>query len=494
MTKGLRVAVCDTPKKVERTLSRKLQKAGHDVVYAGPLRDMKADDDKRTTSAQTLKLLGEADVWLTKWSFCLRGEEMIFNEVKPRLGIITMSVGTDHMDLQAIEGLEMRVENCPTFCSNSVAEHAMALATRGLYHDSHYALSPLPTGEAMSTVPSNGQTEIAQMQGHYHDSHYALPPLSTGNVAFTNFSDTYAESAVTQMLWRVRQLDESVLRARTYDYDRYDNPWKNEELASARIGIVGNERSSSKLAKILKKGFNCELLGCGASSALAAYRIANMSLPEVIDKANYIFVCGDGYGDLHAANIIDSPRELRQPHLEMFGSTVAVLGTGRIGSLIAIMASDGFNCRVRAFSTTRKESLLEKGIEYFDTIEETVSKANFTFIALPLTGKTEHLLGEKALSQLSVDSPHVIVNVTRDEIVDSAYLLDCISRGVIMAYGTDVLPKDKVLWARKKPDVLTKKFVKHSSVVPTPHEGDASRRSLERLCQEAIAKLLMFIK
>jgi lactate dehydrogenase-like 2-hydroxyacid dehydrogenase len=456
MSKRLRVAVCDTPKKVQQALSEKLSRAGYDVVYAGPLRD-KTKGNTRFTSEQAKRSLVESDVWLTKWSFCLKGKGMIFDEVTPRLGLVTLSVGKDHIDLDALAKLGLRVENCPTFCSNSVAEHAMALAMGGLYQQ---------------------QESI-------------LPPLSSGKVVFANFSDEYAESAVAQMLRRARQLDDSVQRARKKDYERYDAPWENEELSSAKIGIVGNDRSAKRLAKMLKLGFDCELLGCRTSDELARYRIRNMNVFEVMDNADYVFVCGEEYDSLESANTIDSVKALTQPHMEMFGSRVAVLATGRIGSIIASMAHHGFDCKVTAFDKTRSEDLIGN-VEYIDSIGEAISKANFIFIALPLTANTERLLGREALSGMSSTSPHVLVNVTRDEIVDSQFLFECIKRGMVMAYGTDVLPEDKVLWAKGAPSVLTMKFIYNSSVVPTPHEGDASRHSLDRLCDEALDKLERF--
>ena len=164
MTKRRKVAIYDAPQKVGHALSKKLGQAGYEVLYNGPL-------SKDTARA-------DADVWLTKWSFLLKGKNMILKDIHPRLGLITLSVGTDHIDTSAIEELGLRLENCPPSCSNSVAEHALALAMRGLYNQS------------------------------------ILPPLSEGKVVFTNFSDEFAEQAIAQILMRVRQMNQSIERAK----------------------------------------------------------------------------------------------------------------------------------------------------------------------------------------------------------------------------------------------------------------------------------------
>jgi lactate dehydrogenase-like 2-hydroxyacid dehydrogenase len=333
------------------------------------------------------------------------------------------------------------------------------------------------------------------MGGLYRSPSCILPPLSAGRVVFANFSDEHAESALAQMLRRVRQLDGSIGRARGYDYARADIPWTNEELSCARIGILGKDRDATKLAKMLKHGFDCELTGCGTSESLAEFRIRNMNVFEVMDTADYIFICGEEYDSLESENMLDSPAVLKPPLMRMYGSNVAVLGTGNIGSVIAGIARHGFDCNVTAFDKIEKEGLKRNKVEYLDSIGEVITKAHFIFIALPLTESTDRILSKEVLSGLGTGSPHVLVNVTRDEIVDSGFLFECISRGLVMAYGTDVLPEDKSLWAggeAAQAEVITRQFAKHSSVVPTPHEGDASRHSLDRLCDEALDKLERF--
>lgn len=452
MTEKRKVAIYDTPEKVGRTLSKAFEKAGYEVLFNGPLGKDTARPD--------------ADVWLTKWSFLLKGENMILKDVHPKKGLITLSVGTDHIDTSAIKELGLRIENCPTFCSNSVAEHALALAMRGLYSKS------------------------------------ILPSLSEGKVVFANFSDEYAEQAVAQMLMRVRQMDQSLERAKKYDYARHDIPWDNEELKAARIGIIGGDRSAVKLVRMLRLGFNCKLFGHDTSDGVGAYDVDYMSPVEVFDRSDYVFICSDRYGDIYRKGTVKhgevyltntlNSLGLEEPDRRFSDSKVAVLGTGRIGSILAKMTRLGFNCGVSAYSTTPKKELTTIDINYSSSVESAIAGADFIFISLPLTVHTEKLLGGEQLSELPPYKAPVLINVTRDEIVESESLFDCISRGMVMAYATDVLPKDKVLWRGEQPDDMTRKFVRHTSVVATPHEGDASRWSLERLAAEALEKMSAF--
>jgi len=125
MGKRLGVAIYDAPNKVSRKIATTLSKAGHTVLFEGPLNLDTARKD--------------ADVWITKWSFNLKGG--FFIKVHPKRALVTMSVGTDHIDKGPLRELGITLKTCPKSCSNSVAEHAWALALRPLFRES--VLPPL---------------------------------------------------------------------------------------------------------------------------------------------------------------------------------------------------------------------------------------------------------------------------------------------------------------------------------------------------------------
>ncbi|MFN7990566.1 MAG: NAD(P)-dependent oxidoreductase [Candidatus Micrarchaeia archaeon] len=445
---AFKVAIYDAPSVMADSVSRALSDSGHTVIYEGPLRMDTARPD--------------ADIWLTKWSFLLKGP--LLREARPQKALITMSVGTEHIDLGALKDHGVKTENCPTFSSMSVAEHAITLAMRSLHRASR------------------------------------LPPLSEGRLIFNNFSDNLAEQALAHILFRSRQIEDSIARARKYDYRRLDEPWANQELGGLRIGIAGDDLSSFRLAKMLRLGFNCEVFGYEVDEELeTVLGVKPLFFLEMLDTCDYVFLCSESrFGfqidpqikDLaYQENRVDT-RRLGEPDMPMSGSHVAVLGTGRIGSAIARICRLGFNCRVTAYNTSRKEELTELGVRYAPTVTEAISGANFIFIALPLNDGTRNLLGGSEISSIhTLSRGRVLVNVTRDEIVDSEAVFEFLSNGGLISYATDVLPKDKILWSGGEPDDATRKFVQHSSVIATPHEGDCSRDSLRRLSKEVLDRI-----
>lgn len=442
---GLRVAIYDAPAVVGKRLAAALANAGHNVLFEGPLKQETARPD--------------ADLWITKWSSNLNWG--FLQHVHPRIGLLTLSVGTDHIDKSVLAELKLKLETCPTYSSISVAEHALALALRCLH------------GECV------------------------LPPVSpepeSRPLVFANYSDNYAEQAVAQMVMRARQIESGIARSKRYDYERYDAPWSNDEMGGLRIGIVGQDRSTARLAKILKFGLNCELMGYDTGEELEAYGVRPIFLLDLLSVSDYVFLATDRHGmsNLSGSHTVDCER-LASPYLQLSNSDAAILGTGRIGSVLARMLGIGFGCSLKAYSTTEKKDLVDLGVKYVPTVEAAISSAQAVFIALPLNDGTRNILGRGQLDGLSTGCSHTIVNVTRDAIIDSEALFQHLGRGSVMFYGTDVLPSDKTLWSREPPNEITVKFVQHRQVVATPHEGDCSRYSLERLCMEVLQKLESF--
>lgn len=464
----LKFAIYDCPSIVSSRIAGTLSEHGHDILFEGPLVE-KGTEPK-------INAVPEADIWVTKWTSALSAS--FIREFHPKKGIITVSSGTGHIDNATMEALGLKLVGCPTFGSNSVAEHALTLAFAGM------------TGKAV------------------------LPPLSVSPVIFSHFSDEYAEQAVAQILMRVRQMDESVRRAREYKYLRpdirlrYDEPWSNEELKSARIGIVGRDRSAVKLARILHDGFECGLHGFDASESLAFHGVEPAPLTDMLQDYDYLFMCTDRYGfmvppdDVEKSlsrGIVDS-RRLPVPDKTISDSNVAILGTGGIGSIIARIALKGFKCAVSAYSRSERQNLAGDGVEYYlpdrhhDALKRAVREADFIFVSAKLPKGTPPLLDSGVLGSLPMDRSRVIVNVARDDMVESEPLHEMLCKGALLSYATDVLPNDAVLWSGGLPDDTTRKFVQHGAVVPTPHEGDCSRRSLERLVTELLADVEMITR
>lgn len=148
---------------------------------------------------------------------------------------------------------------------------------------------------------------------------------------------------------------------------------------------------------------------------------------------------------------------------DLRGSTLGIIGLGRIGGLVAGYAQ-AFGMRVIAWSQNLTEQRTrELGVEYVSR-EELMSQSDFITIHLRLVDRTRHLVGAGELARMQDDA--WIVNTSRAQIIDMNALSQQLRSGRINAaldvYETEPLPIDNEL--RSLPNVIL-----------SPHKGYVSR-------------------
>ena len=84
---------------------------------------------------------------------------------------------------------------------------------------------------------------------------------------------------------------------------------------------------------------------------------------------------------------------------DLFGKTVGVVGTGRIGSVFATIMK-GFGCQVLGFDPTPNSDLGAKGIVAYVSLEELYKRSDIISLHLPLFPETRHMINSAALSQM----------------------------------------------------------------------------------------------
>jgi D-lactate dehydrogenase len=75
----------------------------------------------------------------------------------------------------------------------------------------------------------------------------------------------------------------------------------------------------------------------------------------------------------------------------LHGRTIGVIGTGRIGALVARTMAAGFGCRVLAHDIMQDRALLALGTEYVN-LSHLISESHVITLHCPLTPTTHHLI------------------------------------------------------------------------------------------------------
>ena len=158
---------------------------------------------------------------------------------------------------------------------------------------------------------------------------------------------------------------------------------------------------------------------------------------------------------------------------ELSGSTLGIVGLGRIGGAVARRAR-GFDLRVLYTRRLRAENDLGE----FRELDALLAESDLVSIHAPLTPETDGLIDARRLALLRDGA--VLVNTARAEIVDEQALVAELVTGRISA-GLDVFAHEPEV-----PAVL----LELPNVVLTPHIGSATRQTREAMTRLVVDNLL----
>jgi D-3-phosphoglycerate dehydrogenase / 2-oxoglutarate reductase len=157
---------------------------------------------------------------------------------------------------------------------------------------------------------------------------------------------------------------------------------------------------------------------------------------------------------------------------ELPGKTLGIVGLGAIGVEIANAASTlgmdviGYDPSISKKNAWKISSDVEEAL----SLEELFSKSDFVSFHVPLVDATKNLLNAKRIALLPKGC--VVINMSRDGIIDEDELIKALDSGSVKYYVTD-FPIDE-----KK---------NHDRVIALPHLG-ASTSEAEENCAMMIAK------
>jgi lactate dehydrogenase-like 2-hydroxyacid dehydrogenase len=165
---------------------------------------------------------------------------------------------------------------------------------------------------------------------------------------------------------------------------------------------------------------------------------------------------------------------------DIHGSTLGIVGFGRIGRAVARRAA-GFGMRVVYHSRTRLDAADERehGAAWLP-LPELLAEADFVSLHVALTPETRHLIDAAALRSMKPTA--VLVNTSRGPVVDTDALVDALRRGTIAAAALDVTDPE--------PLPAGHPLVGMDKCLVVPHIGSASPATRRRMAEMAASNLL----
>jgi D-3-phosphoglycerate dehydrogenase len=171
----------------------------------------------------------------------------------------------------------------------------------------------------------------------------------------------------------------------------------------------------------------------------------------------------------HAALVDGRWERSRFGGVEVADKSLAVLGFGRIGQLVAARAR-GLGMRVLAYDPfVSAERFRELGVAGATSIQEVLADADFVSLHLPSTPETRGIIGAELLAAMK---PGVrIVNAARGTLVDTDALLAALDAGHVAGAALDVFETEPL---------TSSPLFGRPNVVVTPHLGASTREAQDR--------------
>ncbi len=281
-----------------------------------------------------------------------------------------------------------------------------------------------------------------------------------------------------------------------------DAVWSREEFA-ARLqdqdGVLttGSERIDGALLAACPRLRICANMAVGFNNfdtdAMSAHGVQGTNTPGVLTETTADF----GFALLMATarRVTESEQFLRSGAwqrwrhdqfcgTDIHGSTLGIVGMGRIGQGIARRGAHGFGMRVVYHNRSRLDAATEAECKAaWLPLDELLATADHVVLVVPYSAASHHLIDAAALAKMKPTA--TLVNIARGGIVEDAALAEALRERRIAAAGLDVFEGEPTV----HPGLLAV-----PNVVLTPHIASATHVTRQAMADLAADNLIAFFE
>ncbi len=164
---------------------------------------------------------------------------------------------------------------------------------------------------------------------------------------------------------------------------------------------------------------------------------------------------------------------------DVFGSSLGIVGFGRIGQAVARRAI-GFQMKVRYFDVQRYPELeTELNVQYA-SLSTLLSQSDFITLHINLNPSSHHLIGREELVIMKPTA--YLINTARGGIVDSEALYDALKFRQIAGAAIDVFETE--------PIPAHHPILELDNLIITPHIASASKQTRARMAMIAVNNVI----
>ena len=262
--------------------------------------------------------------------------------------------------------------------------------------------------------------------------------------------------------FQVATLDELTARIGEAHVVSVSMMWRNELIARApRLAFI--QSISAGTDQYSLDALRAAGIRLASAHGVNAEAVAQHAMALILALVRKLHLARDNQAKRHWRGMIS---DLNQREDELSGKTLLIVGLGRIGSRLAVLAR-AFGMRVLAVKrdpSTGAETV--DAVFAQDRLLEHLPQADFVALTCPLNPETERLIDAGALAAMKPSA--FLVNVARGRVVDEPALIAALTERRIAGAGIDCtveepLPASSPLWTL-------------DNALITPHTAGETRR------------------
>ncbi|WP_066224077.1 2-hydroxyacid dehydrogenase [Formosa haliotis] len=180
---------------------------------------------------------------------------------------------------------------------------------------------------------------------------------------------------------------------------------------------------------------------------------------------------------------------------DLFGKTVGVVGTGKIGQFFSKIML-GFGCKVIAFDLYPSEELKALGVTYV-SMDDLLKTSDIISLHCPLTEDTHHIIDKTAFSKMKKGA--MLINTSRGALIDTVEAIEALKNKTLEYFGIDVYEQEEKLFFQDLSeniimDDVISRLISFPNVLITSHQGFLTHEALDQIALVTLNNLEAFEK
>lgn len=178
---------------------------------------------------------------------------------------------------------------------------------------------------------------------------------------------------------------------------------------------------------------------------------------------------------------------------DLFGKTVGVVGTGKIGKVFAQITM-GFGCRVLGFDPFPDAELAAAGVQYV-SLEELLQRSHIVSLHCPLTEATHHLINADSLRLMRPGA--MLINTGRGALINTQAVIQALKSGHLGYLGLDVYEQEEGLFFHDFSheiiqDDLIARLMTFPNVLITSHQAFFTHEAMTQIARITLQNATAF--